>query len=535
VRPARSGPSASLGRCRFRRSVRRDGAHHVALGGLSGGLLIFAFAPTDLWWLAFFALAPWLSRLPEDPRAAAGSGFVAGLTFFLGTLWWIAWTMLRYADLPPGLALPGALAVLFALAGYLALYVAVFGAALAWMRPGSGPAFVMAAAGLWVALEYGRTHLLTGFPWNLAGDSQYENVVLLPLAAVTGVYGLSFVLLTVNAALAWTVQRWGVWVEIGRAWATAVGVLVLAAVPGWAAGPPRTSGEPVDVAVIQGNIDQAVKWDVAQVAETVVTYQRLTQVAATEHRPGLIVWPETAVPFSLDGDGRREAVLTIARLVRTPLLVGAPHREGDGRRVYNSAFLVDGAGAVTGRYDKRHLVPFGEYVPWRRILFFADWFVSGGIGDFTPGTREAILASPAGRLAVTICFEAIFPAEVRRAVAEGADFLVNLTNDAWFGRTPAPYQHLAMVVLRAVENGIYVVRAANTGISAIVAPDGRIVRASGLFTREIVAGLVAARPRSTFYTRYGDVFAVAILVGVGGALLAAAASRRVAGVVGASR
>ena len=535
MRLPRPGPRAPLGRGRVDRLVRREGIDDIALAGLSGGLLVFAFPPADLWWLAFFALAPWLSRLPEDPRAAARSGFVAGLTFFLGSLWWIAWTTLRYAGLPSGLALPVALAVLVALAGYLALYVAVFAAALAWMRPGSGPAFVVTAAGLWVTLEYGRTHLLTGFPWNLVGYSQYENFVLLPLAAVTGVYGLSFVVLAVNAALAWTVRGWGAWSQIGRAWATAAGVLALAAAPGWVEGPARMAGEPVDVAVIQGNIAQAVKWDVAQVAETVVTYQRLTQVAATEHRPGLIVWPETAMPFSLEGDGRREAVLTTARVARTPLLVCAPHREPGGSGVHNSAFLVDAAGAVTQRYDKRHLVPFGEYVPWRRLLFFADWFVSGGIGEFTPGTREPILPSPAGRLAVTICYEAIFPAEVRRAFADGADLLVNLTNDAWFGRTPAPYQHLAMVVLRAVENGTYVVRAANTGISAIVAPDGRIVRASGLFTREVVTGLVAPRSRTTFYTRHGDVFAVALLFGVGAVLLGAAASRWVAWAWGASR
>ncbi len=505
------------------------------MAGLSGGLLVLAFPPVGLWPLAFVALAPWLARLPDGPRAASLTGVVAGLAFFLGGLWWIAWTVLRHAGLSPVFGLPAGLAALLALAGYLSLYVAAFAGGLAWLRPGSGPAFVLAAGGLWVALEYLRTYLLSGFPWNLVGYSQYQTFALLPLATVTGVYGLSFVVLAVNAALAWTVRQWGAWPEVARGWATAVVVLVLAVVPAGLASPPEAPGDRVEVAVIQGNIAQDRKWDLAQLAETVVTYQRLTQVAAAQGRPRLIVWPETAVPFSLDGDGRREAVLTMARVVRTPLLVGAPHREAGGRRVYNSAFLVDAAGAVSARYDKRHLVPFGEYVPWRPLLSFADWFVSGGIGEFTPGVRDHVVPSPVGRLAVTICYEAIFPAEVRRAFADGADLLVNLTNDAWFGPTSAPYQHLAMVVLRAVENGTYVVRAANTGISAVIAPDGRIVRASGLFTREILPGLITARARTTFYTRYGDVFAVATLVAVGGALLGVAASRRPAWAVGVSR
>ncbi len=232
------------------------------------------------------------------------------------------------------------------------------------------------------------------------------------------------------------------------------------------------------------------------------------------------------------------AVAAFAARERVPVFSGLPDwrlaHDGTVQQV-NGAALFAPEGSLGAVYAKRHLVPFGEYVPWRRLLFFADWFVSGGIGEFTPGTREPILPSPAGRLAVTICYEAIFPAEVRRAFADGADLLVNLTNDAWFGRTPAPYQHLAMVVLRAVENGTYVVRAANTGISAIVAPDGHIVRASGLFTREVVTGLVAPRSRTTFYTRHGDVFAVALLFGVGGALLGAAASRWFALAWGASR
>ncbi len=484
----------------------------LGVAALSGGMLVLAFPSVDLGGLAFVALVPWLARLADlRPRPAALSGLVAGLAFFLGSLWWIAGTMLRYGDVPGALAVPVAVAILVLLAGYLSLFTAGFAAGLAWLRPATGPAFVLAAATMWVALEYVRAYLLSGFPWNLLGYSQYRNAALLPVVTVTGVYGLSFLVVAANAALAWALHHWGRWREAGRAAAAAGGLGTLALLPGLAADGTPADRASIPVALVQGNIAQELKWDPARQLETLVTYQRLSLGAALEYRPALIVWPETAVPFSLEDPRRREPVLAVARATQTPLLVGAPHTDRAANRVHNSAFLVDATGAVADRYDKVHLVPFGEYVPLRRLLFFADWFVSGGIGEFTPGDAVRVFASSAGRFGVTICYEAIFPELVRQAFAGGAEFLVNVTNDAWFGRTPAPYQHLAMAAVRAVENQAYVVRAANTGISAIIAPDGRIVRTSGLFTREVVAASIGPRRRTTFYTRYGDVFARAIL------------------------
>ena len=484
---------------------------------LAGGALVLAFPSADLGWLAFVALAPWLVRIPDlTPRAAAVGGLASGLVFYLGSLWWIAGTMVRYGDVTGYLAIPVAAAILLLLALYLGLFTAAFAAALAWVRPVTGPGFVLAAATLWVALEYGRAHLLSGFPWNLLGYSQYRNGVLLPVVTVTGVYGLSFLVMAVNAALAWGCRQRRHWRDVGGTAALAAGIVALALVPRGSV-PRVTAGpRPTTVALVQGNIAQELKWDPARQLENLVTYQRLSLTTALERRPALIVWPETAVPFSLEDSRRREPVLAVARAAQTSLVVGAPHVDRTAGRVFNSAFLVDTAGAVADRYDKVHLVPFGEYVPLRPLLFFADWFVTGGIGEFTPGPAAKLFSSPAGRFGVTICYEAIFPELVRLAFADGAEFLVNLTNDAWFGQTAAPYQHLAMATVRAVENQAYVVRAANTGISAIIAPDGRIVQASGLFTREVVAGAITPRRRTTFYTRYGDVFARAAL---GAALL----------------
>jgi predicted amidohydrolase len=258
------------------------------------------------------------------------------------------------------------------------------------------------------------------------------------------------------------------------------------------------------VALVQGSIDQGVKWDPAYQDTTLAVYRTLT-VDAARQGAKLIVWPETALPFVFDEDRRRAAVQRLAHETGAYLLVGALARESDGPR--NSAFLVAPDGDLVGRYDKRHLVPFGEYVPLKRLLPFVEVLGGGAIGEFRSGGGATIFSTPLGRLAVVICYEAIFPAEVRDFVLAGADVLVNITNDAWFGRSAAPVQLLAMAAFRAVENRAYLVRAANTGISAIVAPDGRIVQTSGLFTREIVSGTIAPRIGLSAYTRYGDVFA----------------------------
>ncbi len=273
---------------------------------------------------------------------------------------------------------------------------------------------------------------------------------------------------------------------------------------GWLWPLPGAKKPSLQVALVQGNIDQSVKWDPAWQGKTLSIYSELTRVAAREH-PRLIVWPEAAVPFLLREDPRRGMVAAMARDAGAYLLVGAP--DWQAGQPWNTAFLVGPEGWMLGRYDKRHLVPFGEYVPLRQALFFVNPLAGGAIGEFASGREATVFSPPIGRFGVVICYEAIFPHEVRDFFLGGADFLVNITNDAWFGRSAAPVQHLAMAAFRAVENRAYLVRAANTGISAIVAPDGRIVRASGLFTTAVVSGAIAPRTEGSLYTRYGDLFA----------------------------
>jgi len=260
----------------------------------------------------------------------------------------------------------------------------------------------------------------------------------------------------------------------------------------------------VGIAVIQGDIDQSVKWEREWQARTLAIYGRLTRAAASR-QPALIVWPETAVPFLLSGDPRTATIADSARQTHAYLLTGALDRR-DGV-LQNSAVLVGPDGVIAGEYAKRHLVPFGEYVPLKNLLWFVNVLAGGTIGELTPGTTSDVFPTSVGRLGVFICYEAIFPSEVRDFVRAGADVLVNITNDAWFGRSAAPVQHLAMATFRAIETHRYLIRAANTGISAIVAPDGEIIQASALFTPAVLAGTVSAIPRHTPYVHYGDAFA----------------------------
>lgn len=468
----------------------------------SGILLAVAFPGTGgRQELAFIALVPLLLAIEGVGwRRAALLGFVSGLTFWLITISWIAGTIVRHGGVPWVLA--GA--VLLSLAAYLATFTAAFCALVARGPAREGALYVVGAASFWVALEFVRTYLLTGFPWNLLGYSQSRNIPLIQVAAVTGVYGVSFVLVAVNAALARLVVSSAGTRREGVDAVVVAGTVVLAAVGlAWVSPPPHD--EPTaPVAVVQANVAQEIKWDPAVQRATLDLYANLTRQAA-RGGAGLVVWPETAIPFVVRDDPRWPEVPALARDTGIHLLVGAPDVH-DGL-LRNSAFVIDRDGVVLGRYDKRHLVPFGEYVPLGRLLSFADAIAGSGVGAFAPGTEATVFGTPAGRLGVVICYEAIFPGEVRDLFRGGAEILVNLTNDAWFGRSAAPEQHLAMAILRAVENRAYLIRAANTGISAIIAPDGHVVRASGLFTQEIITGAVAPRGGPSFYTRHGDLFA----------------------------
>jgi apolipoprotein N-acyltransferase len=295
--------------------------------------------------------------------------------------------------------------------------------------------------------------------------------------------------------------------------AAAVATVLVALTAGygfWRIGDITSRLEPIPrhtVALIQGNIDQSIKWEPSFQNETVRIYRDLSLQAAKE-RPRLIVWPETATPFMFQNrDGLREAVIDVAKSTGAYLLFGSPsYTRRDGElRFQNSAFVLSPAGETIGKYDKVHLVPYGEYVPLRPLFPFIEK-LAVGVGDFLAGPGFEPVAAGGERVGVLICYEGIFPEIGRAWGRSNASLLVNITNDAWFGMTSAPFQHLSMTVFRAVENRLYVVRAANTGVSAIIDATGRITAQTDLFERTFLTGPVPMHRSGSFYTQYGDLF-----------------------------
>lgn len=267
-------------------------------------------------------------------------------------------------------------------------------------------------------------------------------------------------------------------------------------------------------AIIQGNIEQDRKWEPQYQEEVFKIYTDLT-MEANSNKPNLMVWPEASTPFYFQSDiTYRNLLLDLVSEVSSYLLFGSPAYEYTGEelkvdniKMYNSAYLASPKRVILSKYDKIHLVPFGEYVPFRRLLFFVYKMVEG-IGEFYGGNEYTVMEIPGGKFGVLICFEAIFPDLSRKFVKKGAEFLVNITNDAWFGVSAAPYQHISMAVFRAIENRVFVIRSANTGISTFITPIGEIINPTRLFERKYLIGeIVPMKDSITFYTKYGDVFA----------------------------
>jgi len=490
------------------------GAGDGVLRGVWDGGLLFA-------WLAPAALVAGLRGLP--PRRAAGLGFLAGLAAHAAVLHWISVVTVTYGHAPFAV---GVLAPL-GLAAYVALFPAAFGAGAAWLGPGLGGPFALAC--LWTALDHLRSFFLTGFPWATLGYALHRDGPLLGLSAWTGVYGLSFAAVLGGAGLAELLGRStsgsASRFSSGRGWAAVAAVVALHALG--AAGRPAepAPGAPaprVRVAVLQGDIDQGVKWSPAWAERTLAIYEGLSRRAAEEGAE-IIVWPETAVPGSPSSDpGLRDRLGALARDVEASLVVGAvgvePASGGREARFYDSAFVFGPDGALRDRYDKAHLVPFGEYVPLRDLLGRFASALARGIAprDVSAGPGPRVLAVPRPRGAAPvpagapICYELLFPDLMRRFVDGGAGLLLAITNDAWYGRTGAPYQFLAITALRSAESGVWTARAANTGVSGFIDARGRVRERTDIFVRGLRVADVPLRapPRGgTFYTRHGDVFA----------------------------
>jgi len=465
--------------------------------------LLLAVASGALWGLCFGRRAamvlPWVALAPlvlllRQPRAFV-LGLAHGTTAWLVSIPWIVPTLEVYGRVGRGLAW----ALLLLLTLYLGLFHGLFAAVggrlrRRWPASAWGDAWALATLpALWVALEWLRAHLFGGFPWNLAAYTWTEFPGALPLSAWVGAYGVSYLVLWATTGLA---------VAIERRTATpaflglALPFLLLAVAGRWAAAEtPRGPGQPVRL--LQPNIPNLVAWDAAAVQEN---YRRvLAQSRAACDEPGaLLVWPESAAwPFSLERDAfLLEDARALAR-AGCSVLLNSSHEEGG--KTYNSAYLVDAEGPPQ-RYDKRHLVPWGEYVPLGEVLPFVGKLARAA-GDFTPAEELRLLAWRSERLGPAICFEVIFPEETAALARAGATILVTITNDAWYGDTAAPWQHFRAARFRAAENRRPLLRAAITGVSALVAADGKAVDWLGPFAEGILSGRVVGRRDLSPYSR----------------------------------
>lgn len=463
--------------------------------------------------VAWAALSPLLVALmrPGGVRArrAFALGLVAGAVYFGGTLYWTPDVLKTFG----GISVPLALLAGGLLVAYLALFPALVAVVVARVCARSGPSGVLVAPAVWVASELARRYVLGGFPWVLLGSSQAGVTPVLQAASLVGVYGLSGLIVFVSAALALAVAG------KGRArWAAPLAAAVLVAgLAAWGAwrvadGALVREGRPVRVALVQGNVLQEEKWDKARAGTIINRYLAMSREGAARGA-SLVIWPESSTPFMFEHDAAgRMAITALARELGVAVLFGSDQYEpGTPARFYNSAFLVGPDGETRAVYRKMHLVPFGEFVPLKRLLFFVTPLVES-VSDFSPGEDYVVMPLGANRLSTAICYEVVYPDLVAAFVGRGSQLLTTITNDAWYGHSSAPHQHFWMATLRAVEHGRYLVRSANTGISGIVDPYGRVVVKTPIFEQTVVTGDVRYLDGRTIYSRTGDAFAWACVL-----------------------
>jgi len=474
------------------------------LAVLSGLLTALSFPDASLWYLAFVAPVPLIiaAAWAERDREALAAGWIAATVTWLINVTWVIPVMSKYGGLP----LPVGVAIYVA----MAFYLAIFGALFAWIvfrvaPRGAAAAYWMGLPAAWIAVEWARTWLLTGFPWHLVSEALIDVPELVIPARWIGPYGLGFLVVLVATLIARAVEGFiddrtaapyllaaalvlGAWFAAGRAGLVSV----------------RLSFENENrilVAALQPDIKQEVRWNPERAIEIFEIVQDQTD-EALEKGAALIVWPESTIPQIYDETPFwRSYVEQVTRSSGVDVILGSVARSESGQRYTNSALLIRD-GTTAGRYDKIRLVPFGEYVPLRKALFFAEKLVRA-VGDFEFGDDPGPLAGRV-RYGLAICYEVVYPSIPAESVRRGAELLVTITNDAWFDVSAAPHQHLSMARMRAIETGRWMVRSGTTGISAIVDPTGTIAGRIPLNERGVLMGEVGIRDEITPYVRGGD-------------------------------
>lgn len=503
---------------------------------LSSAILqVLVFPKPGLYYLSWVCLAPLIYAVLRAREADAAEllaeetfsylapasvgqafllGWVCGTVVYLGSCYWVFSVMHYYGGLSR--AVSAVLLLLFSL--YVGLHQAVFAALVAWAaraRAGYSRRALFLAPFLWVAVELLRTYLV-GFPWDLLGTTQVANTALSRIATLTGVYGLSFEIALVNAAFAaaFLVRPPRRRLMLAATLATAVFLQLTQYI--------ELDRLPVDshALLVQQNVPIRESWQSAEYNGLLQSLDAISTIPPGSAKVNLVVWPESPAPFFLNDDRFVSTISAIARRTNDFVVAGSlgvrPAAGGENL-LYNSAALVNPQGQIAARYDKVHLVPFGEYIPLQRLLSFAQ-SLTREVGTFARGSDRWPLDAGAAKLGVFICYESVFPGEVRQFADHGAQVFVNISNDGWFGNSGAPEQHLNVARMRAIENERWLLRATNTGITASIDPFGRVVAQAPTGTRTTLLAPYSLRAETTFYTRYGDWFpclcAIISLVGL---------------------
>ncbi len=487
----------------------------IVLSILSGILMSLGFPLFDFYPAAWFAFVPLLFALRgKSTKHAFRLGTLSGLAFYLSTIYWVYHSMYHYGYLP----LYVSILIMFLLCLYLSLYTGLFSMLLNYVSTTFRIPAMIAAPAIWVTMEYIRTYALTGYPWALLGYSQYKFLPMIQISAITGVYGISFLLIAFNGAIFDVIRTYlkrddptapvpGIVLSCGIILAAIIGMSLFYGMESLAY---ENGGSTIKVSIVQGNISQDKKWNYEFQRDVIDTYKRLTS-AISSNNPDLIVWPETAVPFIYGrSETYTEELSEFQKTFSSHLLLGAITEKEDSR-LANSSVLLSPGGELAAVYDKIHLVPYGEYVPLRQFLPFIDKLTAVS-GDFAVGREPVVLETPFAKIGSLICYEIIFPGLVRQFAANGANLFVTITNDAWFGPTSAPYQHFSKAVFRAIENRVPVARAANTGISGFIDSRGRILGTSDIFVEAAMTQELSLGHEKSIYTKYGDVFAYLCII-----------------------
>ena len=473
------------------------------LAALSAVLLILTFPRVDLAWLAPVALTPLLIAVSLEVRVRQRLllGYVCGIIYWFGVCYWIQGTLASYAGV--GGAGSWALFALFCLAK--ALHMAVFALAAGivmrtvWAIPG--------VATLWVAIEV--THGPLGFAWLTLGNAGIDMGVPMRLAPYTGVYGLSFVFAMMSAALALAFLRRP---RLELAWLAPLPLIIL--LPRL---PDFHAGEQVAV-LVQPNISDTMQWtpQILQATERRLAYLSMNAVLADKTQPPqLLVWPEVPAPFYADDPDYLRLAAELARVTRTSFLGGVV-AHGPNGELLNSALLVAPTGRVVSRYDKVNLVPFGEFVPWPFAVIVKK--ISTESGDYTPGKQVVVMPMDGHQMGTFICYESVFPNFVRQFAANGAELLINISNDSWYGTSSARQQHLKIVRMRAAENRRWILRSTNDGVTGMIDPSGRLLGTLPNYVQAASRKGYSYIKDTTFYTRHGDWFAIGCWL-LGGAVV----------------